>query len=47
MGLAEITKEKFWKFESRSNLDETNFEIKEFLVLIKERKQKQANDNGQ
>lgn len=27
IGLTEITREKFWKFESRSNLDENNFEI--------------------
>lgn len=47
IGLTEITREKFWKFESRSNLDENNFEIKEFLILIKERKQKQTNDNVQ
>lgn len=47
IGLTEIIREKFWKFESSSNLDENNFEIKQFLILGKERKQKQTNDNGQ
>lgn len=46
IGLTEIIREKFWKVESRSNLDENNFEMKEFLILVKERKQKQTNDNG-